>query len=130
MRSAVSVAMPQMWALRRGPASQRRAGAYLRRVVIGTFACTRGRGMNSMFGKLALGAATEAITTASAVFARRDRALNRAVAIVRDLTRRPRPSADSLRLVHDLAAIGRTPLQVSGGAAIPQELGAALVSID
>jgi len=79
---------------------------------------------------LALGAATEAITTVSAVFARRDSALNRAVAIVRDLTRRPRPSADSLRLVHDLAAIGRTPLQVSGGAAIPQELGAALVSID
>ncbi len=79
---------------------------------------------------LALGAATEAITTASAVFARRDSALNRAVAIVRDLTRRPRPSADSLRLVHDLAAIGRTPLQVSGGAAIPQELAAALVSID
>ena len=79
---------------------------------------------------LALGAATEAITTVSAVFARRDSALNRAVAMVRDLTRRPRPSADSLRLVHDLAAIGRTPLQVSGGAAIPQELGAALVSID
>ena len=79
---------------------------------------------------LALGAATEAITTVSAVFARRDSALNRAVAIVRDLTRRPRPSADSLRLVHDLAAIGRMPLQVSGGAAIPQELGAALVSID
>ena len=79
---------------------------------------------------LALGAATEAITTVSAVFARRDSALNRAVAIVRDLTRRPRPSTDSLRLVHDLAAIGRTPLQVSGGAAIPQELGAALVSID
>ncbi len=79
---------------------------------------------------LALGAATEAITTVSAVFARRDSALNRAVAIVRDLTRRPRPSADSLRLVHDLTAIGRMPLQVSGGAAIPQELGAALVSID
>ncbi len=79
---------------------------------------------------LALGAATEAITTVSAVFARRDSALNRAVAIVRDLTRRPRPSADSLRLVHDLAAIGGTPLQVSGGAAIPQELAAALVSID
>ncbi len=79
---------------------------------------------------LALGAATEAITTVSAVFARRDSALNRAVAIVRDLTHRPRPSADSLRLVRDLAAIGRTPLQVSGGAAIPQELGAALVSID
>src|SRR2546426_142377 len=53
-----------------------------------------------------------------------------AVAIVRDLTRRPRPSADSLRLVHDLAAIGRTPLRVSAGAATPQELGAALVSID
>ena len=79
---------------------------------------------------LALGAATEAITTVSAVFARRDSALNRAVAIVRDLARRPRPSADSLRLVHDLAAIGRTPLRVSAGAATPQELGAALVSID
>jgi len=68
---------------------------------------------------LALGAATEAITTVSAVFARRDSALNRAVVIVRDLTRRPRPSADSLRLVHDLAAIGRTPLRVSAGAATP-----------
>jgi len=79
---------------------------------------------------LALGAATEAITTVSAVFARRDSALNRAVVIVRDLARRPRPSADSLRLVHDLAAIGRTPLRVSAGAATPQELGAALVSID
>jgi len=79
---------------------------------------------------LALGAATEAITTVSAVFARRDSALNRAVAIVRDLARRPRPSADSLRLVHDLAAIGRTPLRVSAGAATPQQLGAALVSID
>jgi len=79
---------------------------------------------------LALGAATEAITTVSAVFARRDSALNRAVAIVRDLTPRPRPSADSLRLVHDLAAIGRTPLRVSAGVAVPQELEAALVSID
>jgi signal transduction histidine kinase/CheY-like chemotaxis protein len=79
---------------------------------------------------LALSAATEAITTVSAVFARRDSALNRAVAIVRDLTRRPGPSVDSLRLVHDLAALGRTPLQVSAGAAIPDELGAALASID
>jgi signal transduction histidine kinase len=79
---------------------------------------------------LALGAATEAITTVSAVFARRDSALNRALAIVQDLTRRARPSADSLRLVHDLAALGRTPLQVSAGAAIPHELGTALTSID
>jgi len=79
---------------------------------------------------LALGTATEAITTMSAVFARRDSALNRAVAIVRDLAHGPRPSADSLRLVHDLAAIGRMPMQVSASAAIPQELGAALVSID
>ena len=79
---------------------------------------------------LALGAATEAITTVSAAFARRDSALNRAVAIVRDLTHSPRPSPDSLRLLHDLAAVGRTPLQVSTGAAIPHELGAALVSID
>jgi len=79
---------------------------------------------------LALGAATEAITTVSAVFARRDSALNRAVAIVRDLAHGPRPSPDSLRLLHDLAAVGRTPLQVSTGAAIPHELGAALASID
>ena len=79
---------------------------------------------------LALGAATEAITSVSAVFARRDSALNRAVTIVRDLIRRARPSADSLRLVHDLAAIGRTPLRVAAGAAIPPELGAAVVSID
>jgi signal transduction histidine kinase len=79
---------------------------------------------------LALGAATEAITTVSAMFARRDSALNRAVAIVRDLTRRPRLSVDSLRLVHDLAALGRTPLQVSVDVAIPQELGTALASID
>jgi len=79
---------------------------------------------------LALGAATEAITTVSAAFARRDSALNRAVAIVRDLTHSPRPSPDSLRLLHDLAAVGRTPLQVSTGAAIPHELGAALASID
>src|SRR6266852_4254327 len=41
-----------------------------------------------------------------------------------------RPSPDSLRLLHDLAAVGRTPLQVSTGAAIPHELGAALASID
>ena len=79
---------------------------------------------------LALGAATEAITTVSAAFARRDSALNRAVAIVRDLTHSPRLSPDSLKLLHDLAAIGRTPLQVSTGAAIPHELGAALASID
>jgi signal transduction histidine kinase len=79
---------------------------------------------------LALGAATEAITTVSAVFARRDSALNRALAIVQDLTRRARPSADSLRLVHDLSALGRTPLQISAGAAIPHELGTALTSID
>ena len=79
---------------------------------------------------LALGAATEAITTVSAAFARRDSALNRAVAIVRDLTHHPPPSPDSLRLLHDLAAVGRTPLQVSTGAAIPHELGAALASID
>ena len=79
---------------------------------------------------LALGAATEAITTVSAAFARRDSALNRAAAIVRDLTHSPRPSPDSLRLLHDLAAVGRTPLQVSTGAAIPHELGAAVASID
>ena len=79
---------------------------------------------------LALGAATEAITTVSAAFARRDSALNRATAIVRDLTHSPRPSPDSLRLLHDLAAVGRTPLQVSTGAAIPHELGAAVASID
>ena len=79
---------------------------------------------------LALGAATEAITTVSAAFARRDSALNRAVAIVRDLTHSPRPGSDSVRLLHDLAAVGRTPLQVSTGAAIPHELGAALASID
>jgi len=79
---------------------------------------------------LALGAATEAITTVSAVFARRDSALNRAVAIVHDLTRRPGPNIDSLRLVHDLVALGRTPLQVSAGTAIPHELGTALASID
>jgi len=79
---------------------------------------------------LALGAATEAITTVSAAFARRDSALNRAVAIVRDLTHSARPGSDSLRLLHDLAAVARTPLQVSTGAAIPHELGAALASID
>ena len=79
---------------------------------------------------LALGAATEAITTVGAVFARRDSALNRAVAIVRDVTRRPRPSVDSLTLVHRLAALGRTPLQVSAGTALPPELGTALASID
>ncbi len=79
---------------------------------------------------LALGTATEAITTAGAVFARRDSVLNRAVAIVRDFTRRPGLSVDSLKLVHDLVALGRTPLQVSASAAIPQELGAALASID
>src|SRR3989449_11456802 len=37
-------AREQMWALRRSPASQRRAAAYLRLVVIATFACTRGCG--------------------------------------------------------------------------------------
>ena len=79
---------------------------------------------------LALGAATEAITTVSAVFARRDSALNRAVAIVRDVARRPGPSADSLKLVHDLAALGRTPLPVSAGAALPHEVGTAVASID
>ncbi len=79
---------------------------------------------------LALGAATEAITTVSAAFARRDSALNRAVAIVRDVMHSPRPSPDSLRLLHDLAAVGRAPLQVSTGAAIPHELGVALASID
>ena len=79
---------------------------------------------------LALGAATEAITTASAAFARRDSALNRAVAMLHDLTRRPKPATDSLRLVHDLAALGRAPLQVSASAAIPHELGTALASID
>ena len=79
---------------------------------------------------LALAAATEAVTTASAAFARRDSALDRAVAIVRDLTRRPGPSMDSLRLVHELATLGRTPLQVSSGAAIPHELATALKSID
>src|SRR2546421_4289503 len=37
-------AREQMWALRRSPASQRRAAAYLRLVVIATFARTRGWG--------------------------------------------------------------------------------------
>jgi signal transduction histidine kinase len=79
---------------------------------------------------LALGAATEAITTVSAAFARRDSALNRAVAIVRDLARRPAPSTDSLRLAHDLIALGRAPLQLSADAPVPPELRTAVAGID
>jgi len=79
---------------------------------------------------LALGAATEAITTVSAEFARRESALNGAVAILRGLALGPRPSGDSLALAHQLAALGRAPLQASPSTPIPPELDTAVASID
>ena len=79
---------------------------------------------------LALGAATEAITTVSAEFARRESALSGAVAIMSDLAHRPRPSGDSLQLAHHLAALARAPLQASPSTPIPPELGTAVESID
>ena len=79
---------------------------------------------------LALGAATEAITTMSAGLARRDSALNRAVGIMRDLAGRPSPSGDSLTLARHLAALARAPLPPRVGTPIPLELETALASFD
>jgi signal transduction histidine kinase len=80
---------------------------------------------------LALGAATEGITTVSASLARRDSALIQTIAIVRALASRPARSADSLRLARHLLALGGAPLDVPGpSAALPAELRVELARLD
>src|SRR5207253_9607358 len=59
---------------------------------------------------LALGAATETITTVGEDLARRDSALDQVLALVRVLGRTAPPPGDSLALVHRLLTIRRTPV--------------------
>jgi signal transduction histidine kinase len=79
---------------------------------------------------LALGAATEEITTVSASLARRDSALIQALAVVRALVSRRTVSADSLRLARSLLVVGRAPLEVPSSASLPSELRVELTRID
>jgi len=79
---------------------------------------------------LALGAATQAITTLSAELARRDSALNRTVAIARNLAGGSSSAADSLRLAHQVLALGRAPLAVPPDTPLPETLRAELTRID
>jgi len=79
---------------------------------------------------LALGAATETITTVGEDLARRDSALDQVLDIVRVLGRRASPPGDSLALVHRLLTIGRTPMELAANAPIPEALRAQLVRVD
>jgi signal transduction histidine kinase/CheY-like chemotaxis protein len=79
---------------------------------------------------LALGAATEAITMVGEDLARRDSALDQVLAIVRNLTRTPSPTADSLSLARRLLLRGGRHVEVAPDAPIPDTLRRALERID
>jgi signal transduction histidine kinase/CheY-like chemotaxis protein len=79
---------------------------------------------------LALGAATEAITTLNAQLMRRDSALHEAVRIVHALARASSPTADSLALARRLLGSARGPLQTPPDASIPPTLQMELARID
>ncbi|HET7296062.1 MAG TPA: HAMP domain-containing protein, partial [Gemmatimonadales bacterium] len=79
---------------------------------------------------LALGAATEAISTLGEDLARRDSALDQVLAIVRSLARRAAPSADSLRLAHRLMSQGERHVQLASDAPVPDTLRRTLARID
>ncbi len=79
---------------------------------------------------LALGAATEAITTVGEDLARRDSALDQVLAIMRNLARSPAPMADSLSLAHRLLLRGGRHVEVAPDARIPDTLRRELARID
>jgi len=79
---------------------------------------------------LDLGAATEAVTRLGDELARRDSALDRAVALARTLSRAPAPPADSLALARRLLELGRVPLTLRPNATIAPHLRAALERTD
>lgn len=79
---------------------------------------------------LALGAATEAITTLGGDLARRDSALDQVLAIVRRLAQSPAPSADSVSLAHRLMSQGERRAQLAPDAPIPDTLRGTLTRID
>ena len=79
---------------------------------------------------LALGAATEEITTLSASLARRDSALLQTLALVRALAGRRSVPADSLRLARSLLAVGRAPLEVPPSGRLPPALQVELTRLD
>ena len=79
---------------------------------------------------LALGAATAAISTLGQDVARRDSALDNALAITRTLARGSAPDPDSLGQVQRLLVIGRRPLQLPPDAPIPPPLRTALERVD
>lgn len=79
---------------------------------------------------LALGAATEAITTVGEDLARRDSALDQVLAIARNLARSLSPNGDSLQLAHRLLLRGGRRAQVAPDAPIPDTLRRELARID
>ena len=79
---------------------------------------------------LALGAVTEAVAEAAEILARRDGALDHAVALVRRIVRSPTLPADSVRAAQRLLEIGEAPLPVQPDAPIPPDLRAALSHTD
>jgi signal transduction histidine kinase len=79
---------------------------------------------------LDLGAAIETVSRAGDDLARRDRALDRAVAVTRRLSRAPVPRADSLALARRLLELGSVPLTLRPNATIVPQLRAALERTD
>ena len=79
---------------------------------------------------LALGQATEAIAAVGVDVARRDSALDHAVAMLRELEARPTVSSASLGAARPLLELGRAPLGVPAGAAIAPALRRALERTD
>lgn len=79
---------------------------------------------------LALGAATEVISTVGEDLARRDSALDQVLAIVRNVARSASPSADSLKLAHRLLLRGGQHVRVAPDAPIPDTLRGALARLD
>jgi signal transduction histidine kinase len=71
---------------------------------------------------LALGQATEAIAAVGVDVARRDSALDHAVAVLRDIEARPTVSRDSLSAARHFLELGRAPVEVPAGAAIAPAL--------
>src|SRR2546430_1279117 len=79
---------------------------------------------------LALGAASEAITTLNAQLTWRDSALHQAVRIVHALARAASPRPDSLALARRLLVAGHEPLHVPPDAPIPSPLQVEVARID
>ena len=79
---------------------------------------------------LALGAATEAITTLNAQLTWRDSALHQTVRIVHALARAASPRPDSLALARRLLVAGHEPLHIPPDAPIPSPLQVEVARID